>query len=41
MASLLAEQLVTLQQQSVRGLEPEHSTVRQQGKSEVGKMLYD
>lgn len=41
MASLLAEQLVTLQHQSVHGLEPEHQTVRQQGKSEVGKMLYD
>lgn len=41
MASLLAEQLVTQQHQSVHGLEPEHQTVRQQGKSEVGKMLCD
>lgn len=41
MASLLAEQQVTLQHQSVHGLEPEHQTVRQQGKSEVGKMLCD
>lgn len=41
MASLLAEQLVTLQHQSVCGLEPERQTVRQRGKSEVGEMLYD
>lgn len=41
MASLLEEQLVTWQHQSVHGIEPGHQTVRQQGKSEVDKMLCD
>lgn len=39
MASLPAAQPATWQRQSARGLEPEHWSVRQQGKSGAGKRL--